>query len=350
MADTASISAMVLTGHGGLDMLQWRTGLPRPEPGKGEVRLRLRASAVNNTDVNTRLAWYSKGDSAAEDATWSGAPLTFPHIQGIDACGIIDAVGEGVPAARIDERVLVEPCLCEAGGEALDPPWFLGSDCPGAFAEYLTVAARHAHPVQSELSDVELATFPCSYSTAENMLLRADADASDRVLVTGASGGVGSAAVQLLKARGAHVVALSQPAKAETLRAIGADRVVDRSADLVAEVGRNAFDLVIDLVGGPIFPRLLEVLRPGGRYAVAGAVAGAEVGLDLRTLYLKDLSFFGCTALDDGVFASLVRKIETGAIRPLLAATFALEDMAAAQTAFLERGHIGKIGLRISTT
>jgi len=344
---TGRMKGVVLTGHGGLDRLVYREDLPRPEPGPGEVRLRVLAAAVNNTDINTRLAWYSKGDGDAADATWSGRPMSFPHIQGIDACGIVEALGPGADPALLGRRALVEPCLREAAGRPLDPPQYLGSDFPGAFAEYLTVAARHVHPIDSAASDVALASFPCSYSTAENMLVRAGATAADRVLVTGASGGVGSAAIQLLRARGASVVAVSQPAKAAALQALGAETVIDRATDPVAAFGADAFDLVVDLVGGPGHPALLEVLRPGGRYAVAGAVAGARVPLDLRTLYLKDLTLFGCTALGEGVFAGLVRRIETGQIAPLLAETYALKDLAAAQEAFLERGHIGKIGVKV---
>ncbi|MEM7718613.1 MAG: zinc-binding dehydrogenase, partial [Pseudomonadota bacterium] len=228
---------------------------------------------------------------------------------------------------------------------ALHPPWFLGSECPGCFAEYVTVAARHAHVIESDLSDIELATFPCSYSTAENMIVRMGATDGERALVTGASGGVGSAAVQLLVARGLDVTAVTSPAKTEALIALGASACLDRGDTPPS----NSFDLAIDLAGGPAWTAIIDALKPGGRYAVAGAVAGAEVPLDLRDLYLKDLTFFGCTVLDDGVFSGLVRWIETGAIKPLLAETFALQDIRDAQTAFLERGHIGKIGLRIGS-
>ena len=181
-----TMSGVQLTGHGDLDQLQWSDSIPVPRPGRGDVLIRVRAAGVNNTDINLRTAWYSKGEGAARDAAWSGDPVQFPRIQGIDACGHIVAVGEGVDAARIGERVLVEPCLLEAGGTRLAQPWFLGSECDGAFAQYLVVAARHAYRVDSPLGDAELASFPCSYSTAENMLTRAAVTAGDRVVVTGA--------------------------------------------------------------------------------------------------------------------------------------------------------------------
>ena len=336
-----------LTGHGGLDKLELRSDIPVPRPGRRDVLIRVAAAAVNNTDINTRTAWYSKQGAAGEDASWAGAPLQFPRIQGIDACGRIVAVGAEVSAERIGERVLVEPCLREAGGRVLQRPWFLGSECDGAFAEYTLVAARHAYPVESVLSDLELASFPCSYSTAENLLTRAGVGRDDLVLITGASGGVGSAAVQLARVRGARVVAVTGPAKADGVRRLGAERTQARDDDLVDALGRDSVDVVVDLVAGARFPQLLEVLRPGGRYAVAGAIGGPLVELDVRTLYLKDLSFYGCTALEPDVFARLVEHIEGGRIEPLVAATYPLERIADAQTAFLEKRHLGKIVLTI---
>jgi NADPH:quinone reductase-like Zn-dependent oxidoreductase len=273
--------------------------------------------------------------------------VPFPLVQGADVCGRIAAVGEGVDLARLGERVLIEPCLREAGGRTLPRPWYLGSDCDGGFAEYTRVAARHAHRIDSALSDVELASFPCSSSTAENLLTRADVRPTDTVLVTGASGGVGSAAVQLAVARGARVVAVTSPSKSREVEALGASVTVERDASLVDALGDGSVDVVVDLVGGPSWPSLLQVLRPGGRYAVAGAIAGPIVELDLRTLYLRDLSLFGCTVLGPDVFGRLVRRIEDGAVRPLVARTYALREIAEAQEAFEARAHTGKIVLRV---
>lgn len=337
------MKGVVLTGHGGLEMLEWREDLPRPEPASGEVLVRLGGAAINNTDANTRLAWYSKGDGDAADATWSGKPLEFPHIQGADGCGDVVAVGPGADAGLIGKRVLIEPCLREVAGAPVEPFWYLGSETPGTFAQYTTVAARHAHVIDSTLSDVEVASFACSYSTAENMIVRTGAEAGERAIVTGASGGVGSAAVQLLVARGVEVTAVTSPSKAPALEALGVVACLSREETPAPQ----SFDVAIDLAGGPGWPALIGALKSGGRYAVSGAVAGADVPLDLRDLYLKDLSFFGCTRLGDGVFAGLVRWIESGKIKPLVAETFDLHDIRAAQTAFLERKHIGKIGLRV---
>ncbi len=336
-----------LTGHGDFDKLKVRTDIPRPEPGPGEVLIRVAAAGVNNTDINTRLAWYSRGGGASGDASWAGEPIRFPRIQGIDVCGRIVAVGRGVTSERICERVLVEPCLREAGGQELERPWFLGSECDGGFAEYVSVASRHAYPIRSDLDDVALASFPCSYSTAENLLQRAQVRPGERILVTGASGGVGSAAIQLAAMRGAQVIAVTSPAKAGQLRQLGAGKTLARDDNPVDVLGRDGVDVVVDLVAGPHFAQLLEVLRPGGRYAVSGAIAGPLVELDVRTLYLKDLSLFGCTVLDPQVFSDLVGYIEQGKIRPLVARTYPLEQIAEAQRVFLAKQHVGKFVLTV---
>lgn len=342
-----TMHGVVLTGHGGPEMLQWREDLVVPSPGDRDVVVQVAAAGVNNTDINTRTAWYSKGDADADDATWSGKPLEFPRIQGADVCGRIVAVGAAVEPARIGQRVLIEPCIREADGNLLQTPWYFGSECDGGFAQYICVAARHTYAIDSDLTDVALASFPCSYSTAENMLTRAGVQQGETVLVTGASGGVGSASMQLALARGAQVIAVTSAAKAQTLADLGAERTLDRNDDFVSALGMNKVDVVIDLVAGPRWPRLLDLLRPGGRYAVAGAIGGPIVELDVRTLYLKDLSFFGCTVLEPQVFGNLVGRIERGEIRPLVAETYPLQDIGKAQQAFGEKGHTGKIVLEI---
>jgi len=338
-----------LTAHGGLDKLEVRGDLPVPAPGPFDVLISVSAAAVNNTDINTRIGWYSKQDASAEDASWTGAPLQFPLIQGADVCGRIVAVGSRVSKDRLGERILVEPCLREAGGRELENPWYLGSECDGGFAEYVVVSARHAYRVESELSDVELASFPCSYSTAENLLTRSNVVRGDNVLVTGASGGVGSAAIQLANARGARVVALTSANKSAAILALGANRTIDRDCKIVEELGRDSIDVVVDLVAGPKWTEFLDVLRPGGRYAVSGAIGGPIVELDVRTLYLKDLSFFGCTVLEPEVFANLVECIEQGSVVPLVAEAFPLERIGDAQNAFMSKEHIGKIVLTVDT-
>lgn len=357
----ATMAGVVLTGHGGFEKLEFRTDLAVPKAGKGEVLIRVAASAVNNTDINTRIGWYSKavregtseggagGFAASEDddASWTGEALVFPRIQGADCCGRIVAVGEGVDPARIGERVIVRNLLRTYVDFRPFECWTFGSECDGGFAQYAKAPARETFKVDCDWSDAELASIPCAYSTAEGMLHRAGVAAGETVLVTGASGGVGSAAVQLARRRGATVIAVAGESKAAQVLALGADRVVPRGKSLLETVGKDSVDVVIDVAAGPAFPELPEILKRGGRYAIAGAIAGPIVELDVRNLYLKDLTFFGCTFYEDVVFENLVSYIERGEIRPHVGKVYPLKDIVRAQQDFLSKAIGGKLVLTL---
>lgn len=337
-----------LIGHGGLDKLVFSDDIPVPMPGSRDVLIKVSAAGVNNTDLNTRIGWYSKSNGEGSDASWSGSAIQFPRVQGADVCGKVVAIGEQVESSLLNERVLVEPCILEADGKVLAQPWYFGSECDGGFADYTLVAARHAYKISSGFSDVELASFPCSYSTAENLLTRAKVVADDAVLVTGASGGVGSAVIQLARARGARVIGATSPSKSKRIMSLGAELTLARDDSIVQALGKNSVDVVIDLVAGERWPDLLEVLKPFGRYAVAGAIGGPLVEMDVRTVYLKDLSLFGCTVLGKGVFPKLVERIEAAEITPVVANTFSLAQVPEAQKQFETKQHIGKLVIDLS--
>ncbi len=357
MTDIPTVmKGVALTGHGGLEKLVWRDDLPVPTPGPDEVLIKVLAAAVNNTDINTRIGWYSKtvrGDTAsgaadgiqdfdASDGSWSGSPIPFPRIQGADCCGLVIGVGSGVSDSHLGDRVLIRPMQNRPGPNGRSVVWTFGSECDGGFAEYAVARSSDAIAVSSEWSDVELASLPCAYSTAEGMLQRA-AVGAERVLITGASGGVGSAAVQLCKRRGAEVIAMTNPDKAGALAALGADAIVGRDDPLIPD----SVDVVVDLVAGPRWPEMIDALVPGGRYVASGAIAGPIVELDVRTLYLKDLTLLGSTQQTDSVFTDLIGYVEADEIKPVIATTFPLKDIRAAQEAFLSKRHIGKIGLSV---
>ncbi len=353
---TETMRAMVTMGHGGLDQMVLHPDWPKPTPGPGEVLIRVRACGLNNTDVNTRSGWYSKAVSEAttggaydrvddEDPTWGGAPITFPRIQGADVCGEIVAVGAGVDRARVGERVITDGWLRDPDEpENMDKTGYFGSERDGGYAEFTTTPAVNALAVRSDLSDAELATFSCSYSTAEGMLTRASVTEADTVLVPGASGGVGGALVQLAKRRGARVIAMASEAKHDDVARLGPDLLLPRAPDdLRAALGDERVTVVADVVGGAHWPTLIDSLERGGRYVCSGAIAGPIVDFDLRTFYLRDLSFFGSTIIDPTVMPALVRYIEAGEIRPVLAATYKLEELRAAQAAFIAKEHTGNI-------
>lgn len=351
------MKAVVTTGNGGYDRLVW-CDVPVPQPGPGEVLLRVLAAGVNNTEINTRLGWYSASVTAATEAAavaeeerpthkidggWNEA-TPFPFIQGTDCCGRVVEVAPEVDPGLLGRRVIVRSCMRPHGFGSMENRW-MGSDFDGAFAEYVKVPATEVFEVRCNWTDIELATIPCAYATAENMLHRSRAAAGEHVLVTGASGGVGSAAVQLAKRRGARVTAIVAASKADHVLGLGAERVIDRHDDVVALLGEESVDLVVDNVAGPHFAAMLKVLRRGGRYTSSGAIGGPIVSLDMRTFYLKDITLVGCTAWDEPVFPNLVGYIERGEVRPLVAATFPMDRIAEAQRKFLEKRHVGKFVL-----
>ncbi|MDP3958927.1 MAG: alcohol dehydrogenase family protein [Pseudorhodobacter sp.] len=351
--DHPAMMAVVTTGTGGYEKLEYKR-VPMPVAGSGEVLLKVLAAGVNNTEINTRLGWYSASVTQAtaetsdtedrrQDGGWNIA-TPFPFIQGTDCCGEVVAVGAGCDAGRIGQRVLVRPCMRQHGFDRMDNIW-MGSDFDGAFAQYVKVPESEVFAVVCDWSDAELATIPCAYGTAETMVHRAGIKAGMRVLVPGASGGVGSALVQLLKRRQVEVIAVTSASKIDAISRIGADRVLARDADPVAVLGAESIDVVIDNVAGPGFGSMLKLLRRGGRYVTSGAIAGPVVSLDLRDMYLKDIMLIGCTAWDEPVFPNLITYIENGEIRPLLAKTYPLDRIADAQSDFQKKKHIGKLVL-----
>ena len=344
--------AALLTGIGGPEKLVVRDDVPVPVPGDDQVLIEVAACGVNNTDINTRAGWYSRSvrgassgagfdDAQIDDAAWGGG-LRFPRIQGADPSGRIVAVGSLVDSDLVGKRVLVDPWIRGSEG-----PGYLGSEHDGGFAEFCAVPAANSHPHASTLSDPELASLPCSWSTAEHMLQRVDLRSGQSIAVPGASGGVGSALVQLAKLRRAKVVAIAGAAKLDAVARLGADATVARESDeppkAAVEANGGPFDVVADVVGGPDTPGWLEALAQRGRYVTSGAIAGPIVELDLRTVYLNDLELFGATVFEPQVFADLVGYVDRGEVRPVVGATYPLEQIHEAQTAFERKDHVGAI-------
>ena len=251
--DRATMKAVVTTGNGGYEKLDYRD-VPIPELAANEILLQVLAAGVNNTEINTRLGWYSSkvttstealtiGDQEKQEAKTEGdggwnEVTPFPFIQGTDCCGRVAAVAQGVNESLMNARVLVRSCMRSSGWDSLENIW-MASDFDGAFAQFVKVPASEVFPVDCDWSDAELGTIPCAYGTAENMVHRARVGKDEHVLIAGASGGVGSAAVQLAKRQGAFVTAIAGKAKLETVRAIGADRVIARGEDVVACFGKK---------------------------------------------------------------------------------------------------------------
>ncbi len=360
------MSAVLLTGIGGVEMLDYREDVAVPVPRTGEVLVNVTAAGMNNTDINTRTGWYNAsieagtteggatGFGIANDGMgdWSG-DIELPRIQGADAVGCIAAVGDGVSPQRIGERVVCDPYLRNPDDAAgLDSAAFLGADHDGGFAQFVRVPAENAIRVPDSvtLDDAAIATLPCSGGTAMNMLLMAQVGEGDRLLVTGASGGVGTFLIQLGRWFGAEVVAVASSTKRDAVLALGAAAVIEREANEHAPAARAAgsggrFSVIADVVGGDRFAEYLSLLGRGGRYVTAGAIAGPIVRLDLRTLYLKNLEFYGSTVFRRDTFPTLMRALEAGALDPQVGGRWPLAGIRDAQKAFLHKRHVGSLVL-----
>lgn len=355
-----TMKAVVTVGNGGYDMLVYKD-VPIPSIDEGEVLIKVLAAGVNNTEINTRLGWYStKVTTSTEKLTQTDKELTeaasegdggwnevtpFPFIQGTDCCGEVVEVKDEKNKDLIGKRVLIRPCIRHEGWNSMENIW-MASDFDGAFAQYVKIAATEVFPVDCDWTDAELGTIPCSYGTAENMVNRANVKQGDRVLVAGASGGVGSAVVQLAKRRGAYVIGIAEGEfKIEQVKSYGADEVIAFGKDTLKELGQKSVDIVIDNVAGPNFPQMMKVLKRGGKFVSSGAIAGPIVELDMRDFYLKDLTLIGCTGWDEPVFTNVISAIENGEIKPALAKSFPLENIVEAQKEFGLKKHVGKFVL-----
>lgn len=345
------MAAVLLTGHGGMDKLVYRSDVLVPQPGPGEVLIEVSACGMNNTDVWVRLGAYGTDEDPEAVASWrrGAAPtLTFPRIQGADSVGRIVAVGDGVADGRIGERIMLDFSLYNRDDDSLADIDYIGHGRDGGYAEYMTAPAENAHVVRTDMSDVELATFCCAYLTGEHMLDRAKVRGGERVLITGASGGVGSGLIQLCRARRAIPYAIVGPGKEPAVLEIGAEAAITRGADdlvrqVTAATGGKPIDVVADVVAGPLFNDLLRVLRPEGRYTTAGAIGGPVVQLDLRTVYLKHLQLHGSSQGTRSAFRRLVHYIEEGKIRALVGGVYKLSGFHKAQADFMAKAFIGKL-------
>jgi alcohol dehydrogenase len=355
MAVPKTMKAMLLTGHGGPEKLVFENDWPTPDISPDEVLVRVGACGINNTDIWVREGAYGVSDDPDAVASFGDSPLQFPIIQGADIAGVIVSCGADIAPSRNGQRVMVDFGIYAGPGDDIPSHDYIGSGSPGGFAEYVAVPAQNAHQVDTSLSDVELATFCCAYITGEHMLRRARVSEGETVLVTGASGGVGSGVIQLCRARGAIPYAVVGAGKEEAVIAIGAQGTITRGkGDLIeaaTKITRNAsIDVVVDTVSGPLLPQLIEILSPQGRYVTCGAMGGPIVEIDMRRIYLKNLELHGASQGTRRDFRAVLDYALSGKIKPLVAGTFALEDLRRAQEEFKKKKYVGKLVVATTDT
>ena len=358
-----TMAAMLLTGHGGADKLVYQQDVPTPKPASGQVLIRISATAKNNTDRKAREGLYpTKDKTETTSFQMGGTPtLTFPRIQGADVAGRVVAVGADVDPSRMGERGLLDFNLYADERRDINlTPDYYGHGADGGYAEYIAVPADQFHAIDNpELSDAEVAAMGmCSYQTALHMLTSASIQAGERVLVTGASGGVGTALIQLCRIMGAIPYALSQRDKAHALIKLGAEAVLDRTdmqnfTDQIRTVTQGKpIDAVMDLVGGEMTDRFIDSMifdmnsrTSYPRLSIAGASGGNVSEIMWTRIYLYQVQIFGVSHGTREEAEQLIEWIRSGELKPVLHAAFKLSELHRAEEYFVNRGshYLGKI-------
>lgn len=359
------MAAVQLIGHGGTDQLVYREDVAVPRPDEGEVLVKVTATAKNNTDRKVREGLYptERDDDIASFQIGGSPTLAFPRIQGADVAGRVVAAGRGVDQARIGERGLLDFNIYADERRDINlTPDYYGHGRDGGFAEYIAVPSDQFHAVPNpELADAELAVMGmCSYQTALHMLNTASVGASEQVLVTGASGGVGTALIQLCRLLGAVPHAVSSAGKAQALLALGAETVIDRTGvsdwprTVDEATGGKIIDAVMDLAGGamtnPLMDVMIQRMSERGSYprlSIAGASAGNVTEILWTRIYLYQIQVFGVSHGTRDEADQLIDWIRRGKLRPVLHGTFRLSDIHRAEDYFVGRGndYIGKIAI-----
>jgi alcohol dehydrogenase len=331
--------AVVLREHGGNDKLRYERDYPTPKAGVGDVVLRVRASSINYHDVFTRRGM-------------PGIKVPLPVIIGLDVAGEIAEVGSGVAGWRVGDRVLVDPVNRVEGG-------LMGETIDGGLAEYCRVRAHQLIRIPEGVTFEQAAALPVAYGTALRMMKTiGKVAAGEKVLILGASGGVGVCCVQLAKLAGAHVIACAgSEAKGRRLGELGADEIVPYTqVDFMKAVferhgkpHRRRFvkgggvDVVVNFTGGDTWVRSLRCLRVGGRLLTCGATAGFAPQEDIRFIWTFELQILGSNGWDAADITELFDLVRSGKLKVLIDKTFPLEEGAQAVRALEDRAVFGKV-------
>ena len=330
--------AFVLRAHGGAG-LRLETDFPDPVPGAGDVVLRVRATSLNYHDVFTRRGM-------------PGIRIAMPAIMGLDVAGEIAALGPGVTGWTLGDRVVGDPINRVEGG-------LTGETVHGGLAEYCRLRAHQLVRIPDGVSFEEAAALPCAYGTARRMMhTNGHVAAGEKVLILGASGGVGVCCVQLAKAAGATVIAATgSEDKTARLRALGADHTINYAErDFVQEVyalcGKparrgagtdNGVDVVVNYTGGDTWTKSLRVLKVGGRLLTCGATAGYDPAEDIRFIWTFELQILGSNGWAREDITALLEMVRAGRLEAVIDDTFPLERAPEALARLEERQVFGKL-------
>lgn len=341
--------AVVFRRHGGPEVLEL-ADVPSPEPGPGEVLVRVKAAGLNHLDVHVRRGI-------------PGLKLPLPHIPGSDAAGVVERLGPGVDTIRTGTAVAIDPTLscgacefCAAGEESLCfRAHILGEHLPGTYAEFVRVPARNLFEMPTGYPFTDAAAAPLVFLTAWRMLMgRAALKEGETVLLMGASGGVASAGLQIAKLAGAKVFAVSStPGKRAMAVKLGADVVIDPAAGPVAKqvrelTGKRGVDVVLEHVGGATFTEGVKSLRRGGRLVTCGATTGFDPGEVIHHVFWNQVAILGSTMANHREAREVMRRVFRGELKPVVDKVLPLERAADAHRLLEEKRHFGKVVLDLA--
>ncbi|MBY0372187.1 zinc-binding dehydrogenase [bacterium] len=342
------MKASYLTGHGGLEVLQYGD-IPAPTPGPGQVAVSVKFAALNHLDI-----WVREG--------LPGLKLKFPHVLGGDASGTVSALGPGAEGFKVGDKVIVHPGLscqrcpkCLGGWESLCPEYrILGEHVSGTHAETVVVPSANLFHLPDGVSLEEGAAFPLVFTTAWQMLVRrAQVQPDEWVVVHAAGSGVGSAAIQIAKVFGAHVIATAgSDSKLELAKKLGADRVINYAKEDFAKAVRaivpGGADVIFDHLGKDYWQGNIRAIRNGGRITLCGATSGGEGVTDLKHVFFRQIQILGSTMGSKADFPRMLSLLAQGKLRAVVDSTFDLARSKEAFTRMADRSVCGKILLRVS--
>ncbi len=343
------MKAIIFHQHGGPEVLEY-TDFPTPEPGAGQVLVRLKVAALNRMDLWTRNGW-------------PGIKLEYPHIPGADGAGEVAAIGAGVTRWQVGQRVVINSSLgcgqcdfCLSGQDNLCRDWhLLGETVRGTYAEYVVVPANNLYPMPDGFAEWDAAAAGLVFHTAwHSLITRAHLHPGESVLVVGASGGVNTASIQIAKMTGATVYVVgSDSEKLALAESLGADFLIDRSQEenwskaVFLLTGKRGVDVVVDNVG-TTFPLSFRAARKGGRILTVGNTGGPKFEIDNRFIFGKHLSLIGSSMGTLQDFAQVMDLVFAGKLKPVVDRDFPLAEARAAQE-YLESGkQMGKVTLSIA--
>lgn len=338
-----SMRAAVFAEYGGPDVVSVKK-VPVPEPGPAEVRLKVEAASMNHLDL-----WVRRG---------LPIEITMPHIGGSDIAGVVDALGPGVEGVATGTRVVVDPSLDyswydgQPRGPSFEDPRFriLGEHTQGGFAQYAVVPAANLLEIPEGVSSEEAAAAGLVSVTAwRGLMTRARLRAGESVLITGASGGVSTMAIQFAKMAGAKVYAVTSGSKnVKRVKKLGADVVYDRKSEdfsrgVWLDTDKRGVDVVLDAVGEAVWPQCLKALGVGGRLVTYGATTGARGSTEIRVVFWKQLDIMGSTMGTPQEFRQAMQCVFSGAVRPIVHEVIPLKEIRRAHE-LLESGRVfGKL-------